>query len=151
MVLAPARAGDVVFFNGHVLHRSKTNVSTDRFRRAFVGHYCNARSFTQWGADSPRGDVHASQVVDPITKMTNGSHILARGNTHLPFAQPRFGTACAATMSVEQRRDQSESALRVIAELNNGLLGCAMSQPPLDDHDDDPDQTRASAETGYGT
>ena len=150
-VLAPVRAGDVVFFNGHVLHRSKKNFTTDRFRRAFVGHYCNARSFTQWGADSPRGDVHASQVVDPITKMTNGSHILARGNTHLPFAQPRFGTACAATMSVEQRRDQSESALRVIAELNNGLLGCAMSQPPLDDHDDDPDQTRASAETGYGT
>ena len=147
-VLAPARAGDVVFFNGHVLHRSKRNFTVDRFRRAFVGHYCNARSFTQWGADSPRDDVHASQVVDPISRMTNGSHILARGDTHLPFAQPRFGTRCAATLSREQRRDQSEYAMRVIAELNNGLLGCAMSQPTLDDHHDD---RQDASNAGYGT
>ncbi|MBC8105822.1 MAG: phytanoyl-CoA dioxygenase family protein [Anaerolineae bacterium] len=149
-VLAPARAGDVVFFNGHVLHRSKKNHTTDRFRRAFVGHYCNARSFTQWGADSPRGDVHASQVIDPITKMTNGSHILARGDSHLPFAQPRFGSPCAATMSLDQRRDQSEFAARVIAELNNGLLGCATSQSfPQDDHDDAATPDSASS-GGYG-
>ena len=51
-LLVPAQAGDVVFFGGHILHRSKTNFTTDRFRRSFVGHYCNARSFTQWGADS---------------------------------------------------------------------------------------------------
>src|SRR5207237_395750 len=51
-ILASAMAGDVVFFNGHVLHRSKKNFSTDRPRRAFVGHYANARSFTQWGADA---------------------------------------------------------------------------------------------------
>src|SRR5262249_9083015 len=70
-VLAPARAGDVVFFNGHVLHRSKKNFSRERTRRSFVGHYCNARSFTQWGADAPSGDVHASHVCDPLTKMTN--------------------------------------------------------------------------------
>src|SRR5918995_4756 len=111
-LLAPLEAGDVVFFGGHVLHRSKRNFTTDRLRRAFVGHYCNARSFTQWGADSPRDDVHASQVVDPITRMTNGSHILARGDTHLPYAQPRFGTPCAATLSIEQRRDQGEYAMR---------------------------------------
>ena len=47
-VLVSAKAGDVVFFNGHVLHRSKKNFTTDRPRRSFVGHYCNARSFTQW-------------------------------------------------------------------------------------------------------
>src|SRR6185369_13596329 len=94
-VLVPAKAGDVVFFNGHVLHRSKENVSSDRFRRAFVGHYCNARSFTQWGADD-RPELEVSPVRDPATGMTNGSHILARGDTHLPFAQPRFGAACSA-------------------------------------------------------
>ena len=82
----PARAepGDVVFFGGHVLHRSHRNRSASRFRRSFVGHYCNARSFTQW--DYGYGE--------PIA---NGRHILARGGTHLPFAQPRFGTPCAAT------------------------------------------------------
>ena len=51
---SPAKAGDVVFFAGHVLHRSKKNFTTDRFRRSFVSHYCNARSFTQWGADAER-------------------------------------------------------------------------------------------------
>ncbi|NJL30933.1 MAG: phytanoyl-CoA dioxygenase family protein [Phycisphaerales bacterium] len=50
-MLVAAEPGDVVFFNGHVLHRSKQNWSKDRFRRSFVSHYCNARSFTQWGAD----------------------------------------------------------------------------------------------------
>lgn len=32
-LLVPAQAGDVVFFGGHILHRSKTNFTTDRFRR----------------------------------------------------------------------------------------------------------------------
>jgi hypothetical protein len=70
--------GDVAFFGGHVLHRSLKNRSADRFRRSFVNHYCNARSFTTWGGG-------------------NREHILARGNTHLEFAQPRFNTPCAAT------------------------------------------------------
>ena len=67
--------GDVVFFGGHLLHRSLKNRTTDRFRRSFVNHYCNARSFTTWGGDE---------------------NILARGNTHMKFALPRFGTPCAA-------------------------------------------------------
>jgi len=124
------------------LHRSKKNFTTDRFRRAFVGHYCNARSFTQWGADGPRDDVHASAVIDPITKMTNGSHILARGDTHLPFATPRFGTACAATMTREQRRCESDHAARVIASMNHGLLGCATAEPDVKhEHHAAPDDT----------
>ena len=135
--LVSARAGDVVFFGGHVLHRSKANFTTDRFRRAFVGHYCNARSFTQWGADSPAGDVHGAQVIDPATKMTNGSHILARGDTHLPFAQPRFGTSCAASLPPLLRSRASEYAARMIAGMNNGLLGCAIADPHAEhvDHD----------------
>ena len=28
----------------------------------------------------------------------NSEHILARGNTHLAYAQPRFGTECSATL-----------------------------------------------------
>ena len=54
-----------------------------RFRRSFVAHYCNARSFVPW--DDGRLD-----------GMGNGSHILARGATHLPYARPLFGTPCAA-------------------------------------------------------
>jgi ectoine hydroxylase-related dioxygenase (phytanoyl-CoA dioxygenase family) len=69
--------GDVAFFGGHILHRSLTNKTSDRTRRSFVNHYCNARSFTTWDGG-------------------NGKHILARGNTHLEFAQPAFATPCAA-------------------------------------------------------
>jgi len=76
-VVVEADPGDVVFFAGHVLHRSLANDTRDRFRRSFVGHYANARSYTEWGGG-------------------NRAHILARGTTHLPYAQPKFGTSCAA-------------------------------------------------------
>jgi phytanoyl-CoA hydroxylase len=71
--------GDVVFFDGHVLHRSHANRSSTRSRRSFVAHYCNARSYVPWD-DEPPAD----------GGMANGRHILARGSTHLPHAQPRF-------------------------------------------------------------
>lgn len=47
--------------------------------------YCNARSHVPWD-DEPLAD----------GEMGNERHILARGSTHLPYAQPRFGTPCAA-------------------------------------------------------
>lgn len=68
---AIARAGDVIFFHGHLIHRSKQNQSKDRYRRAYVCHYANARSYTEWGNG-------------------NCNHILARGSTHLPYAKSRF-------------------------------------------------------------
>lgn len=77
-----ADPGDVVFFAGHILHRSHQNHSGSRFRRAFVGHYANARSYTRWGSRSD--------------DQTNDQHILARGHTNLPYGLPRFGTPCAA-------------------------------------------------------
>jgi phytanoyl-CoA hydroxylase len=63
--------GDAVFFGGHVLHRSHANRSATRSRRAFVGHYCNARSHVPWETE-------------------HGPHLLARGGTHLPHGRPRF-------------------------------------------------------------
>jgi phytanoyl-CoA hydroxylase len=141
-VLCPARAGDVVFFNGHVLHCSRRNQTPDRFRRAFVSHYCNARSFTQWGADV-RDQLEIAPTVDPATGMTNGSHILARGDTHLPFAPPRFNTPCAATLSPDQRRACTDHAARVIASMHNGLMGCATADPTMVDHHDTDEDTGA--------
>jgi ectoine hydroxylase-related dioxygenase (phytanoyl-CoA dioxygenase family) len=32
-------AGDVMFFNGQLVHGSFANTTTDRFRRALIGHY----------------------------------------------------------------------------------------------------------------
>lgn len=146
-VLATMKAGDVAFFNGHVLHRSKRNITGDRFRRSFVSHYCNARSFTQWGADGDRSDSHAGPAVHPVTKMTNGSHVLARGDSHLPFAMPRFGTPCAATFSPEERAKRWEFAARVIAQTGNGLMGCAIADPTIDH--DHPSTDEKPAKAGY--
>lgn len=70
-VPVPAKSGDVVFFGGHVIHRSMQNRSKDRLRRSFVGHYGNARSVTQWGGG-------------------NEMQILARGTTDLAHALPVF-------------------------------------------------------------
>jgi chlorinating enzyme len=84
-VAAVLEPGDVVFFGGRVLHRSHANRSPTRSRRSFVAHYCNARSYVPWDDEPLRGE-----------EMANARHILARGHTHLPYAQPRFGTHCAA-------------------------------------------------------
>jgi ectoine hydroxylase-related dioxygenase (phytanoyl-CoA dioxygenase family) len=75
--------GDAVFFGGHVLHRSHENRSSTRKRRAFVGHYCNARSLVPWETE-------------------HGPHLLARGSTHLPYAQPQFARAGAHGPLVER-------------------------------------------------
>jgi ectoine hydroxylase-related dioxygenase (phytanoyl-CoA dioxygenase family) len=83
-VAAVVEPGDVVFFGGHVLHRSHANRSTTRCRRSFVAHYCNARSYVPWD-DEPLAD----------GEMGNARHILARGATHLPHALPRFTAAPA--------------------------------------------------------
>jgi phytanoyl-CoA hydroxylase len=84
-VPVPADPGDVVFFHGHVLHRSFPNRTADRMRRAFVSHYTNARSWVPWN--------HGMTWEGPSA---NYLHILARGRTHLPFAKPPFDTPCAA-------------------------------------------------------
>lgn len=36
---AHMQPGDVLFFNGQVVHGSTPNVTTDRFRRSLIGHY----------------------------------------------------------------------------------------------------------------
>ncbi len=134
-VLVAAQPGDVVFFGGHVLHRSKANRTPDRFRRAFVSHFCNARAFTQWGADAGYDDRHKATAQDPVTKMTNGSHILARGDTHLPFAKPRFGTPCAALQSAAERQRASAYALQVVADMDSGDMGVMPADPARKDDD----------------
>lgn len=125
-VLVCANPGDVVFFNGHVLHRSKQNITSDRYRRSFVSHYANARSFTQWGSENAeQGSVGCS----------NGSHILARGDTHLPFSLPKFGTPCSAMLPAEERGLDALYAARVIANHKGGLMGCAIADLTAADDD----------------
>jgi phytanoyl-CoA hydroxylase len=46
LVVTPVemKAGDVLFFNGSLIHGSLPNVSSDRFRRCLIGHYVTAES-----------------------------------------------------------------------------------------------------------
>jgi len=105
--------GDVAFFGGHIFHRSLKNRSETRYRRSFVNHYCNARSFTTWGGG-------------------NEAHILARGNTHLPFALPKFGTPCTALDPQPSASDFGAAPMMMMAT----PAGDMAAQPPgPEDHD----------------
>lgn len=78
VILGP---GDVLFFHSHLLHRSSRNETKDRSRRAYVCHYCNARSWVPWN----HGEHYEGEAA-------NSQHILARGHTQLPYATPKYGT-----------------------------------------------------------
>ncbi|KAJ5900634.1 Phytanoyl-CoA dioxygenase peroxisomal [Penicillium subrubescens] len=80
----PAKPGDVVFFRGNIIHRSHANNSTTP-QRAFVAHYCDARSVVPWNIGRGWERMDGG-------KCANDQHILARGDSHLPYAHPRFGT-----------------------------------------------------------
>jgi phytanoyl-CoA hydroxylase len=87
-VACPANPGDVIFFQGNVLHRSHPNTGTTP-RRAFAGHYCDARGFVPWNTGEKWDGMDEGRPA-------NQHHLLARGDTHMPFATPSFGTPCAA-------------------------------------------------------
>lgn len=46
-------AGDVLFFNGSLVHGSYPNTSTDRFRRSLIGHYIEDRAEQVTKFDQP--------------------------------------------------------------------------------------------------
>ncbi len=58
----PMRAGDVLFFNGSLIHGSLPNQSTERFRRALIGHYVAGEAET------------VSQFYHPVLRM-DGSEV----------------------------------------------------------------------------
>jgi len=87
------KPGDVLFFHSHLLHRSYPNTSKDRLRRAFVCHYCHARSYVNFKSN-----------YDYEGSMGNHLHVLARGSTPYPYARPVFGTA----VEIDERRSEAE-------------------------------------------
>ena len=54
--------GDVLFFNGQVIHGSFPNISADRFRRALIGHYIVGEA------------EKVAQYYHPVLRM-DGSHV----------------------------------------------------------------------------
>lgn len=100
----PMSAGDVLFFDSHLFHRSYPNRTTDRYRRSYVCHYCNARSWVPWDHDGFEGD------------SGNYRQILARGSTSQSYAEPIFGTEVYLT-------DESEASGSVaMMGMDNGMM-----------------------------
>ena len=116
-----AEPGDVVFFGGHIIHRSLTNRS-NRPRRSFVGHYCNARSWVPWN----HGDPYEGQSANYL-------HILARGNTHLPYAQPKFGTPCAANQLKSKNGSAGPIPMSMMPD-DTGMMTMTMHSEKSDDN-----------------
>jgi hypothetical protein len=85
-----------------------------------VGHYCNARSLVPWN----HGEPYAGDAA-------NDRHILARGSTHLPYAQPHFGTPCAANQPRPAAPGQPPVSMMP------GADGAMAPTPHADKHDDD--------------
>jgi phytanoyl-CoA hydroxylase len=111
-VACPATPGDVIFFHGNILHRSHANRSTYP-RRAFAGHYCDARSFVPWNVGEKWDGMDEGEPA-------NKYHILGRGDSHLPFATPRFGTPCAA---LEGRISRVAGTQVEMPMVENGQMG----------------------------
>lgn len=63
---ADLRAGDVLFFNGNVIHGSYPNTSTDRFRRALICHYVpiSTHELSHWYKDPMRFNGEAVQIAE---------------------------------------------------------------------------------------
>jgi phytanoyl-CoA hydroxylase len=78
-----------------------------------VNHYCNARSFTTWDGG-------------------NEKHILARGNTHMPYAKPLFGTPCAALDPKPSLSDRGAVPTMMMAS-EDGTMEA--QEPGLEEHD----------------
>lgn len=71
VVPANMQAGDVLFFNGNVIHGSYPNQSTDRFRRAFICHYTGTSALRIAGGYKPLYDRHG-RVADMETSTWTG-------------------------------------------------------------------------------
>ncbi len=68
-------AGDVLFFNGTVVHGSNPNTTQDRFRRSLIGHYVqgDARQLTEFCLPGHRFDGSLVTAEDIAASPTGGA------------------------------------------------------------------------------
>jgi len=64
--------GDVLFFNGSLIHGSPPNRSTTQWRRAFISHYLPKASIQVSGGYKPLLDFDGNDISDSITSSTDG-------------------------------------------------------------------------------
>lgn len=88
-------AGDAVFFNGYLLHRSLPNTSKASLRRAVANHYMSAQSLLPWRA--PRPGEHMAMVDDRDVIMVAGADPYAykpSEDNHRAYVRPDRQGGC---------------------------------------------------------
>ncbi len=92
------KAGDVMFFNGSIVHGSQPNTTPDRFRRALIGHYVQgtaeqvAKGYQPlWRMDGSRLEIASSEIEgstcgvwvehggEPVIELIGQERLLRRG------------------------------------------------------------------------
>ncbi|HEX8465586.1 MAG TPA: phytanoyl-CoA dioxygenase family protein [Abditibacterium sp.] len=71
-VQVPLKAGDVLFFNGSVIHGSFPNSSKERFRRSFICHYVGDSTHSMNGSYYPLWRFSGEQLERAVSE--GGSH-----------------------------------------------------------------------------
>ena len=96
----PMKAGDVLFFNGQIVHGSLPNTTADRFRRSLIGHYIVGEAKKVWEWYHPVLRMDGTEVELGLSDMggTCGTWVDQSGNEMLELQEEIvneeiFGTA----------------------------------------------------------
>jgi ectoine hydroxylase-related dioxygenase (phytanoyl-CoA dioxygenase family) len=99
------KAGDVLFFNGSVIHGSYPNTSSTRFRRAFICHYV-PESMTQMSGGYYPLHTFAGETLE--REVANGGGVC--GTESGTRCEKRAAPANICRKSKKQRRYDETSA-----------------------------------------
>jgi ectoine hydroxylase-related dioxygenase (phytanoyl-CoA dioxygenase family) len=85
------KAGDVLFFNGQIVHGSSPNTTADRFRRALIGHYIvgEAQKVYQWYKPVLRMDGREIDLGESERGGTCGTWVDVAGKAELEWQLER--------------------------------------------------------------
>lgn len=99
--------GDVLFFNGQIIHGSYPNTTTDRFRRSLVGHYIEGHAEQVMVADRPVLRMDGT-IVEAIKASPDGGECgvwVDHDGTHLAdINQLYHSTASLETVPIQNKR-----------------------------------------------
>ncbi len=89
VVDAVMQPGDTLFFHGSLIHGSRKNSTTDRFRRSLIGHYIESRATHVWEYYFP---------------------VLQFDGTEVPLATSERGAACGVLIIEDDGKERIEMA-----------------------------------------
>lgn len=103
------RAGSIVFFNGHLLHRSLPNRASVGFRRSLVHHYMSAESLLPWSRPDEKTSMAMADYRD-IVMVAGADPYAWKGTADLAraFVRPDGEGGCADWNDETQKKLAAE-------------------------------------------